>query len=290
LPYALSVLEGKAGYPGANEEAFVAAIVDRQRQRVEEFARSLFQIPIETRREQWLRLKADCAGVPALTQRLDRLEPGLALDPNGLAIADPNVGELVVEASKIFVLRPIEAAAARAAFFRKKFVSTDGTTRWGWPARNLRTSYPQYCVLAPEFIEQVFLWRTRAAELQRRRSLLLTIREATVQRAAVPAMPPPVKSQGKPPYWIIYVLLALVGAVVRLISSANSYTNTNSISPPPNRFITNEFKNTQFDDQFRPPQRTKEEQEVFDALLKSLKERKEIKPQDNGGNPADKKE
>jgi len=170
LPYALAVVEGNAGPPGANEEAVWPEIGDRQRQRVEEFARCFFQIPSDERRQQWLKLRAACEGTPALAKRLDRLGPGLALDPDGLAVADPIMRELVQEVCKTFVLRPFDAAQARAAFVRQKTVdSPGGLLQWEMAAQNLMMSHPDYEVLAPELIQQIIHWQSRSQELSRRR-------------------------------------------------------------------------------------------------------------------------
>jgi hypothetical protein len=170
LPYVLAVLEAKAGSPGPNEEVSVAEVADCQRLRVEGFARQFFQIPVGQRREQWLRWKASCAGVPALTARLDRLEPGLDLDPQRLVVADPKLRELILEASGIFVLRPFEAAQGRAMFFQRTGTSSEDMAQWETAVRNLQKKYPNYVILAPELIEGVLRWRNCVMELARRRA------------------------------------------------------------------------------------------------------------------------
>ncbi len=293
LPYALAVLEGKAEAPGANEEAVWPEVGDRQRQRVEEFARRYLQIPIDDRIDQWLKLKADCRDVPALADRLDRLEPALPLDPNSLAVADPDVRELMQEASKIFVLRPFEAAQARAAFFRREAVrSEDGMARWHWAARNLKKSYPQYEILSPELIQQAILRPSRAKELSRRRAIPPESRVAKAQTAK----PSAVQVNFKPPYWLLGVCAILAIAVLRAIPTSHAPP---SITTEPNMFLGGDL------DELRRQPRWQDNPPDPDTLLKVLYprrtarrlredvqkslQRNELKPGEDGKDAGDKK-
>jgi len=285
LPYALTVLEGRAGPPGVNEDAVGAEFGDRRRQRVEEFARTFFQIPIDRRREQWLHWKAECEDDAALTNRLDRLEPGLALDPNGLAPADPNVRKLIQEASKIFVLRPFEAAQARAAFFRRDGTQTpDGMIQWAAAARMLKRTYPRYEALAPELIQQVIRWPVRAKQLERQRRRPQATRPGSRVTKVLP--PPPASAPTAEPFYDpnkkkLYVGLILV--IVAMCVGIRATTRPHSSAPPPVIFQPSELGKAE--ERFRQLQQMPDEQQKVDAILRFIEQSREESKQGNEGLP-----
>ena len=306
LPYALAVLEGRAGPPGANEETVWADVGDRQRQRVEEFAQQFFQIPVANRREQWLRLKTDCAKASALVERLNRLEPGLALDPHGLAVADPHVRELIQEASKIFVLRPFEAAQARAAFFRQEtFQSVVGMMDWEAAARALKNSNARYEVLAPELIQQVLRWRNCASELARRRRSSAPRNPVSLtgkpQVAARVTKPVSNNTTQNPSYrWVIYVFIMLAGGVVKACMGSSSHSpstyqpdfkmpNFEEIQRQNQQQMEDQRKWQEFQQKQDQRKRLddilkglpKEKRQEVDEAMKKLEERKGVKLEDN---------
>ncbi len=277
LPYALAVLEGRARAPGSNEEGTLVEVIDRQRERIEEFAGRFFAIPIGERREQWLELKADCEGAPTLVHRLDRLEPGLELDPHRLEIADPKVHHLMREASKIFALAPLDAAVARAGFFRGDIDTSEaGIIRWGAAARDLQKTYPDYEILAPELIQQIIGWRTTAKLVTRQRKAWPDSRPGNriskANRAAVVTTPAPETEKSNPPYYLIYVFIAIASA---LMIMARAHT------PKPNNYSPNQYQNYDLQELLR------KQNDDNDAALKSLLERKKLKPWEKGTLPSD---
>jgi hypothetical protein len=319
LPYALAVVEGNAGPPGANEEAVWSEIGDRQRQRVEEFARCFFQIPSDERRQQWLQLRGACEGTPTLAKRLDRLGPGLALDPDGLAVADPIVRELVQEVCKIFVLRPFDAAQARAAFVRQKTVDAQGgLLQWETAARNLMMSHPDYEVLAPELIQQIIHWQSRSQELSRRRMSGSATDPGS--RMVNPQLAPLVTMPTGQTFWDNQTLMPMNAQLAPVVTNPSEQkvrstfpatfhlsdkktSNklpfwligplfvaatlalrvipvSNSYSPPPDRFKPDEFKEINWQDE-----RVKKElDEVFQKMLQE----NEAKQKDKGFVPVGK--
>jgi hypothetical protein len=288
LPYAFAILDGHAGTPGANEETAWADVCERQRQRVEEFAHNFFQIPVAGRREQWLKLKTDCAKVPALVNRLDRLEPGLTLDPHGLAVTSSNLRELIQAACEIFVLRPFEAAQARAAFFRlETFQSPDQMIEWEAAARILKSRYSHYEVLAPALVQQVLQHRNRVNELARRRRSSMPRNPVSGARepqtaAARVAKPSISNTTPSPSYrWVIYVAVMLVGGVIKAcmgFGSNSSSTNHQSDFKMPNFEEIRRQNEQQMQDQRKWQdfqQRQEEQRKRIDEILKGLPKEKQ---------------
>src|SRR5579885_977994 len=116
LCHALAVVATEGDPPQAVGDAIRARLREGRSQRVEAFARDFFRIPVARREREWLKQKAAVRGYPALEQRLDLLEPGLKLDPAEPNVLEAGVRRLIGEASAMFLLRPFEAAGARAAF------------------------------------------------------------------------------------------------------------------------------------------------------------------------------
>ena len=141
---------------------------------------------------------------------------------------------------------------------------------WETAARNLKKRYPQYVVLAPELIQHLILRQTRTQELARYRSVAPSMYPGTrvaVHVGAQQFVPTPSqpsndtgKGDSKPPYWIIYVCLAVVGAVLKGITGSSSHkTATPEIQIP-------QYKSIDFDEMNR---RSK----AIDDLQKVLNER-----------------
>src|SRR6202021_1770877 len=83
-------------------------------------------------------------------------------------LSNPRVQELMQEISKIFVLRPYDAALERNAFLRREAAHSEvRMSEWGAAARELKTSYPDYEILAPELIRRLMTWWGRAKDLSR---------------------------------------------------------------------------------------------------------------------------
>ena len=240
LPYAHAVLERPDRPPGVNQEYVVAEIEERRRSRVEEFARVFFRIPVEERREQWARLKADCRAEPALVERLNRLEPGLNLEPDKVVISNPRVQELMQEISKIFVLRPYDAALERNAFLRREIAnSADGMSGWEAAARELKTSHPDYEVLAPGLIHRLMTWRAKDKNLSRKRKKRAAARAKPGMHVSRPAArKQPVGSgntsggwTGRFPSWTVYLIVVLGFAVLKAIPGSNSASTSQRTFP-----------------------------------------------------------
>ena len=183
--------------------------------------------------------KPSAQAVPALLYRLDRLEAGLALEPNNVVSADPTVRELVLETSRIFVMRPADAARARAAFLRRVTAPSEaGMARWAKAAATLKLSFPKYADLAPGLIQRLIRSRTTAKKLARRRKQLAGGRVGTLVTkakekptwAAAPA-PRPNVIKRNPPYWLVYLLVVVAVSVIKIAIGTSSRPSS-SVYPP----------------------------------------------------------
>lgn len=73
------------------------------RHAVEAFAAEFFAIPVLDRLSRWQALRVAAADDPRVVARLDRLQPGLTIDPQAITAADPKVEWLANDLMNLFV-------------------------------------------------------------------------------------------------------------------------------------------------------------------------------------------
>lgn len=142
--------------------------------RVEQFARSFFQLDPAERSRQWIELMRLTAGKPRAALWVQSLMAGLNVqvetgDPqtrNTPADQDQSdVEQLKQAALRLFVLRPKDRAAVRAKISAE--LGRDAA-RFEKAAAQLRSGQPAIAALAPDLIE---VWRTKAKRAKRQRRL-----------------------------------------------------------------------------------------------------------------------
>ena len=138
------------------------------RREVEAFAAAFFETPVEPRRATWFRLYGEAAGDRPLRDRLRQLEPGIRVDPASIAIADPLVRRLAIDATELFLLDP----AARPAESRERvssLVADESITPRDRDRarRDLLRRQPKIAALAPGYLDQLAI----VAKAARRRWL-----------------------------------------------------------------------------------------------------------------------
>jgi PAS domain-containing protein len=135
---------------------------DRLSAEIEAFARDLFAMPIPERRERWEQLIESCDGHDRLIDRLQRLKPGLKIDPAAVCDSSAGVERLARLACELFVLPSREAAIHRQAWLHELLdESGQQSVPWGKVVKRLRRRFPAIHALAPEFFAQLAPKRER---------------------------------------------------------------------------------------------------------------------------------
>lgn len=205
-----------AAYQGAEQQMETA---------VAGFASRFFEIPAFRRREQWSVLFDESLGFPHLAHWLANLEPGLDVD-NVPLTGNESVDSLVESCSKAFLARPQDRARLRQAVAH---LYCQDARRWERTVQYLTTNQPNFvAAIAPWLTD---LHRGFLTDLTKRDPMLRpTIATATTATS----------SNSDSNWWSWFVVLSIVGAVIRGIArfpstSESRPTNYSPTSPTVSR-------------------------------------------------------
>jgi hypothetical protein len=235
--HALRVLEGKP-IPTELDQEWRLEEECRLRAEVEAFAEEFFRLPVSQRRQRWEALLSRCQGVLALTARLQALKAGLEVEGQGLLPDQVFHGRLVEQLLHAFPLPPLAHAASRQAFLRQIEGSSAAADQRSWEkaARYLRAEWPALAALDRELVKDVSRLRSRLKQRMKMRQRSLRQRLARCERLAATAD----SSGNKSPWWVLFVLIGAVSALVRGLQQPNN--SSSSRVPSPNYTVPRDLK------------------------------------------------
>jgi hypothetical protein len=139
----------------AAEAAFLAGEEQRVCEEVEEFARGMFDLSPDERRQCWQKLADTHSGSTKASARLYAISAGLTVDFDALDRASSQIQQLARWCGELLVLPPPQRSARRRAILTKM---TGQRAQWRSIARQLSKRHAAFAALSLPFVRSVADW------------------------------------------------------------------------------------------------------------------------------------